>query len=162
MFSIGRMMREWTMRLKMEIIPSVKFYHTSDGSSFTLVSTYLQNTSSGCTSLNPRWISVRASQQVSNTPLCSHSDAILSLGSICIMPLPWKPVGLEFSDGRHTTHSGPTCSVQNDGFFPWTYVAFGGQYCCSNIASHQYTVSNLIWNENMWLTKTHSPRTLDN
>jgi len=40
-------MRVVAMGLNVEIILLVKFYHPSDGSSFTSVSTYLQKKSSG-------------------------------------------------------------------------------------------------------------------
>ena len=71
----------------MEIILFVKFYHTSDGSSFTSVSTYLQNNSSGCPSYKPRCFRVSASQMCSNMPLFPHREGILSQGSMGIMSL---------------------------------------------------------------------------
>ena len=62
------------MRLKMEIILFVKMYHPSDGSSFTSVSTYLQNNSSGYPSSNPRGVRVRASHMGPKTPLSSFNE----------------------------------------------------------------------------------------
>jgi len=42
-------MKQVVMRIKLEIILFVKLYHTSDGSSFTSVSTYLQSNKQGGT-----------------------------------------------------------------------------------------------------------------
>ena len=43
--------------------------------------------------------------------------------------LPRQQVGLGHSDGRHITHSGPTCSVKiyHIIHYPWTCVLFQGQ-----------------------------------
>lgn len=65
-------MRVVMMRLKMEIVLFVKLYHSSDGSSFTSVSTYLQNNISGCLSSNPWGVSVSASHMGPIMPLSSH------------------------------------------------------------------------------------------
>ena len=46
--------------------------------------------------------------------------------------------------------------------YPLICVAFWCHYCCSNTSSQEYTVSSLIWNENVWLKNTHSPSSLDN
>ena len=86
---------------------TVKFYHTSDGSSFTSVSTYLQKKCSGLLLSNPWCVRVRASQIGSNIPFWSHSDDIVSQDFMGIMSLPWKPVGLALSDRRQATHTGP-------------------------------------------------------
>ena len=113
-----RLMRVLVMRLKMEIIPSVKFYHTSDESSFTSVSTNLQKNNSGCPSSNPLGVWVRTSHMGPIMHFYSHREAILFQGSMGFMPLPWQPVCWELSEGRQLCHLIPTCSLHNDGSFP--------------------------------------------
>ena len=93
-------MRVLTMRLKMEILLMVKLYCTSDGSSFTLVSTFLQNNSSGCPFSKPRGVRVRTSHMGPITHLYSQREAVVFQVSMGIMPLLWQPVGQEFSEGR--------------------------------------------------------------
>jgi len=86
------------IRIKMEVILFVKMYHPSDGTALTSVSTYLQNKSSGCPSSNPRGVRVRAPHMPPNMPLSSHRVAVGVQCSNSIIPMPWKPVGLELSE----------------------------------------------------------------
>ena len=79
----------------MEIILLVKLYHTSDGSSFTSVSTYDQNNSSGCSPSNTHGVRVRASHMGPITHLYSHREAVVLQGSMGVLPLPWQHFGHE-------------------------------------------------------------------
>ena len=92
---LGNLMRVVAMRLKMELILFLKLYHPHDGTSFTLVSTYLQNHGSGCPSYNPRVLRVRPSHMGKILPLYAQSEPVMSQGSMGIMPLPLKPVVLD-------------------------------------------------------------------
>ena len=116
-FYIRILTRVVAIWFKMETILLIKQFHTCDGFSFTSVSTYLQNNRSGCPSSNRQCVRIRASQMGSNTPLCSHGEAIVSQGLMGILPLLWQPVGLQCWDGRQTEHPGTTCSLYNDGIF---------------------------------------------
>ena len=62
----------------------------SDGSSITSVSINLQNKSSGCPSQNPQGVRLRVSHMGSIMPVSSHREAVVSQGSMVIMPLPWQ------------------------------------------------------------------------
>ena len=88
------------MMLEMEKIFFLKMYHTSDATSFTSVSTYLQNNSTGCQSSNPGGVRVRVSHVLPHTHLTSHRVAVGPQGSKGIIPMPWKPIVLELSGGR--------------------------------------------------------------
>ena len=70
------------IRIKMEIILLIKMYHTSDATSFTSVSTYFQNNSTGCQSSNPQGVRVRASNVLSHMHLISHRVAVGPQGSM--------------------------------------------------------------------------------
>ena len=83
-----RLMRVVTMRLKMKILLFIKLYHPSDGSSFTSVSTYLHNHSSGCPSFKPQGVRVSCSHMGPIMPLSTHREAVVSQGSMGLMPLP--------------------------------------------------------------------------
>ena len=115
-FYLRSLMRVVAIRLNLEIVVIIKLYHPSDESSFSSVSTYLQNYWSSSPSSNHRAVKVRASQMRSNTHLCSHSVAIVSQGSPFFIPLPWQPVGQEYSDTRQSANSGPTFPLHNNGF----------------------------------------------
>ena len=85
-------MRVVAIRLKMEIIQFVKLYHPSDGSSFTSVSTYLQNNSSGRPSFNPRGVRMTFSHGIHHTPLFSQTgcfDPMLDGCNIMAMATIW-------------------------------------------------------------------------
>ena len=96
---VGSLMRVVAMRLKMEIILFPKLYHPPDETSYISVSTYLQN-SSVCQSFNPLSVRVRASHMGPIWPLSSHRELFVSQGLMGIMPLPWKPGGLDHLEGR--------------------------------------------------------------
>ena len=69
------LIRVVTMRLRMDMILLVKLYHPSDGSSFTSVSTYIQNNSSDFPSSIPSSGILRASHMPPNTHLSSSRVA---------------------------------------------------------------------------------------
>ena len=96
---LGSLSRVVAMRLKMEIILFLNLHHPSDGTSFISVSTYVQNTSSGCKLSNPRVVRVRASHMGPITPLSSHREPVVSHGLMGITPWPCKPVGLDHFEG---------------------------------------------------------------
>ena len=60
------------MRLMMEIIQFIKLYQPPDVSSLKSLSTYLQNNSTGCPTLNPWNERVRDSHMGPSTPLLSQ------------------------------------------------------------------------------------------
>ena len=96
------------MRLNLEIILFIKLYHPSDASSFTLVSTYLQNNSSGCPWSNP--------QGVSPSPLTERllcHKAQWASNHYHGNQLAWT-----FQSKGNSTHSGPTCLLYKNGPFP--------------------------------------------
>jgi len=74
--------------------------HTSNGSSFNFVSTYLQNMSSVCPIYINWVVTIRASHFGPITRLSSHRRSVVSQCFLGSMPLPWQPLGLNFSDGR--------------------------------------------------------------
>ena len=83
-------MKVVNIRLRLEIILIVEFYNTSDGSSFTSVSTYFQKKSSGCLSYNPRSVWMSAFYMGSKTHLSSQRETVVSQDSMGIIPLPWE------------------------------------------------------------------------
>ena len=114
---LSRLMRVVAMRLKMEIIFFIKLYHPPDGWSLISVSAYLQNNFSVCWSSNPHIVRLRASHMLPYMYLSTHRLAVGAQGLIGIMPFLWKPVGLDFQREGHSTHSGHTCSLHNNGYF---------------------------------------------
>ena len=136
----------------------IQVSNTSNGSSFNLVSTYLQIMSSGCPRYHKWWGTVRASHFGPITRLSSHRR---SVGSQCLvgsMPLPCQPLGLNFSDGRQRH---PLCAhlLYRSMYIPLNVCQ--AQHGGSKTASQEYTVYNPIWKENMGLKKTHSPGSLN-
>ena len=95
------------IRLYMEIILFFKVYHPSNGSSFTLVSTYFQNNSLGCQWSNPRGVIVTFYHMGPITPLSSHREPIVSQGFMGIIPFPGQPICLDLSEGRQPHILGP-------------------------------------------------------
>ena len=126
-------------------------YHTSDGSSFTSISTYLQNKSSGCLSSKPQGVRVRASHMPSHKHLSSDRVTVRPQFSMGILPLPWQPVGLELIDGK------PLCPLWAHllsilfWLFPWICVAIQGQTFISKTASKNHTVLLSFGKEYMWV-----------
>ena len=90
-------MKVVAMRLKMDIIHFVKFYHPTNGSSLTSVSTYLQKNSSGFPLHKPRCVRLRDAHMGPNTPFSSQREAVVSQDFMGTIPLPWQPVGLDIS-----------------------------------------------------------------
>ena len=97
---LERLIRVVAMRLKLLIIQFIKLYQPSDGLSFTSVSTYLQNNSSGCPTCNPHVLRVRVSHMGPIMHLSSPREYTVSQGSMGFMLLPWQPVGVDLSEGR--------------------------------------------------------------
>ena len=106
------------MRLKMEIILLVKLYHPSNGSSFTSVSTYLQNKKSGCPSFTPWGVMVKSSPMGPITPLSFHREAVYSKESRASCHCNGDHLAWTFQREGNSTHSGPTCCLHQDGSFP--------------------------------------------
>lgn len=102
----------------MEIILSFKVYHPSYGSFFTSASTYLLKKTSGFTSSNTIFEKMRVSNLGHITHLSSYRQPVVSQSLMGVMPLLWKHGGLHLSEGRQFQTLWPTCSQQNDGFFP--------------------------------------------
>ena len=103
-----------------------KIYHQSvqyiQGSSFYLVSTYLQIMSSGCPIYNNWGGTVRASHFGPIPRLSSHRGSVVSQSMVGSVPLPWQPLGLTFSDGRQL-HLLCAHLLSTEGWlFPWTCV----------------------------------------
>ena len=83
-------------------------------------------------------------------PLSSHRESLVSQGSrgghtiAMARNWPWHFRG-------NATLPLLAHLVSTWWFFQWTCVALQGQHGSSITASHEYTVYNLILNENMWL-----------
>ena len=88
------------MSLKMDITLFIYMQHPNNGSSFTSVSTYIQNNRSVCPISNPTDMRLRVSLILPKSPLSSLILAGCLQGLMGIMPLPWQTVDLEFSEGR--------------------------------------------------------------
>ena len=88
------------MRRMLERILIIQLSNTSNGSSFNLVSTHLQIMRSGCPRYNQLGVTVRASHFGPIPRLSSHIGCVASQCLVRSMPLPWQPLGLNFSDGR--------------------------------------------------------------
>ena len=94
----------------------------------------------------------KSSQMGWNTPLCSHRDAIVSKGSMGITPLPWQRLGLEYSDGSHTAHSGPTWPLNIDGLIHEHVWHFGVNVVVQKL--HPMNTQNQIsFGMSIWLKK---------
>jgi len=95
------------------------------------------------------------------TCLTSQRGSVVSQCLVGIMPLPWQPLGLTFSDGRqlHLLCAHLLSTLYRRMSLPLNVcqAPHGG----SKTASQEYTVYNLIRKENMALKKTHSPRSLN-
>ena len=87
-FCFSSVMRIVAMRVKMEIIFFIQIYNPFDRTAFRSVSTYFETNSSGCTSSNPRGLRVRPSHLLPNTHLPSNILAVVTKGSMNIIPLP--------------------------------------------------------------------------
>ena len=68
------------LRIKMEIILFIKLYYTFDGSSLYQYQHTSRTTAHGSHHSTLKVLRVRASQMGSNTPLCSHREAIVLQG----------------------------------------------------------------------------------
>ena len=99
-YLLRSLMRMVAMRRMLEILLIIQLSNTSNGSSFHLVSTYLQIMRSGCPRYNPLAVTVRASHFGPIPRLSSHIRCVVSQYLVRSMPLPWQPLGLNFSDGR--------------------------------------------------------------
>ena len=99
-YFLSSLMRMVAMRRMLEILLIIQLSNTSNGSSFHLVSTYLQIMSSGLPMYNNRGVTVRASHFGPITRVSSHRGSVVSQCLVGSMPLPWQPLGLNFSDGR--------------------------------------------------------------
>ena len=102
----------------MEIIFFIKLYHPSDATAFRLVSTYLQNNSSGCPSSNPRGVIARASHLPPNMHLSSHRGTVGLQGSMGVCHCHGNQLAWKFHRQGNFAHSGPTCSLYNCRCFP--------------------------------------------
>ena len=111
-------MRVVAIWLKLKILIFTETYHSPDGSSFTSVSTYLKNNSSGCPSSTPRRVWLSSSLMGSNMHLSSHRETVVSQCLMDIIPMPWQQFVWTIQKDGHITHSGPTCSLRNDDSFP--------------------------------------------
>ena len=63
-------------------------------------------------------MTLRASHMGHNIPIYSHSEDLVSQASMCVIPLLWQHVGLDFSHGRQSVQNRPTYSLNNDSSFP--------------------------------------------
>ena len=98
---LGSLMRVVARSLQMEIIVFIQEDHPSGGSSFPSTSTYLQSKSSWSPSLNSQGLRVRISHIWPITHLFSHREVVWSPGSMGIISVPWPPLGMHLSEGRH-------------------------------------------------------------
>lgn len=99
-YLLSSLMRMVAMRRMLEILLIIQLSNTSNGSCFNLVSTYLQIMRSGCPRYNQLGVTVRASHFGPIPRLSSHRGCVVSQYLVRSMPLPWQPLGLNFSDGR--------------------------------------------------------------
>ena len=99
-YFLSSLMRMVGIRRMLERILVIQLSNTSNGSSFHLVSTYLQIMRSGCPRYNQLGVTVRASHFGPISRLSSHIWCVVSQCLVRSMPLPWQPLGLNFSDGR--------------------------------------------------------------
>ena len=146
---LSRLMRVVTMSINIEKILFVKMYHHSQGSTFTSVSTYLQNKGSVCPSFNPQIVRVRNFHLLPNTHHSSYRVAVVPQGSLGLIPLPWQPVDLELSEGSQLhPFRAPMLSTYL-WLFPWICVAVQSQTFISKIAFQDHTVLLSVGKENM-------------
>ena len=101
-YLLRNLMRMVAMRRLLERILFIQLSNTSNGSSFHFVSTYLQIMSSCCPTYNNRVLTVRAFHFPLGpiSRLLSHRGSVVSQYLVRSMPLPWQPLGLNFSDAR--------------------------------------------------------------
>ena len=99
-YLLSSLMRMVAMRRMLERILIIQLSGTSNGSSFNLLSSHLQIMRSGCPMYNQLGVTVRASHFGPITRLSSHRGCVVSQYLVRSMPLPWQPLGLNFSDGR--------------------------------------------------------------
>ena len=108
----------------MEIIFSVKFYHTSYGSPFTSVSTSLQNNISGFPSFNPCNMRVRSSH-TGQSHTSTLSERLLCFKDLLFSCLCHGNQLVRFFQREgHSVHLGPTCSLHRDDSFPKHMLCF--------------------------------------
>jgi len=112
---LGSLMRVVALSLQMEIICLIQEDHPSDGSSFPSTSTYLKSKVSWWPSLNSQGVWVRMSHIWPITHLFSHRDIVRAQGSMGIISVPWPPLALHHSEGRHLhTLGNPIFSIMMD------------------------------------------------
>jgi len=91
--------------------------------------------------------------------LSSHRGSVVSQCLVGSMSLPWKPLGLSFSDGRQL-HLLCAHLLSTEGWlFPRNVCQ--SQHGGSRTASQEYIVYILMGKENMGLKKTHNPQNLN-
>ena len=143
-YFLSSLMRMVAMRRMLEILLIIQLSNTSNGSCFNLVSTYLQIMRSGCPRYNQLGVTVRASHFGPIPRLSFHRGCVVSQYLVRSMPLPWQPLGLNFSDGRQRH---PLCAhlLYRSMYIPLNVCQ--AQHGGSRSASQEYTVYNLIGKE---------------
>ena len=112
---LGSLMGVVAIRLKMEIIVFIQEDHPSDGYSLPSTSTYLQSKSAWCPSLSSQGVRGRMSHIWPITHLFSHREIVRAQGSMGIISVPWPPLGMHLSEGRHLhTLGNPIVSIMMD------------------------------------------------
>lgn len=100
---------------------------------------------------------MRASHFWSITRLNSHSGSVVSQCLAGSMPLPWQPLGLNFSDGRQRH---PLCA----------HLLYRSMYIPLNVCQAQHGGSRSFpgihslqshWERKYGIENTHSPRSLN-